>query len=198
LFLTSTAFASSIPVANFSFETNNGFNNSCGGSCQYSTGIPIPSWNITGFTGQWITGGFAGNPNAFDGSVLAYTNGGTISQDVGSAVAGDTYTLQVEVLHRTDLPLTGVVQLEVGGGVVATATGTDSGPGTWNNFTAVYTATAADAGKTLTILLSANSGQGDFDFVRLDSTSAVPEPMTLFLLGSGLGLTAWKIRPKRS
>jgi hypothetical protein len=30
-------FASSIPVANFCFEMNNGFNNFCGGSCEYST-----------------------------------------------------------------------------------------------------------------------------------------------------------------
>ena len=193
LLFTLGATASSIPVANFSFEANNGFNNACGGTCQYSTGLAIPDWNSSGATGQWIVGGFALNPPAFDGSVLAYSNGGSISQDVGTVAVGPTYTLQVEVLHRTDAPMAGVVQLEVGGVVVATATGPDAGPGTWNNFTAVYTPTASDAGKTLTILLSAAGAQGDFDDVRLGST-AVPEPMTMLLLGSGLVLAALKFR----
>ena len=189
----STAFASSIPVANFSFETAPNFNNFCGGSCEYTTGLAVPSWNTTGATGQWITGGYAGNPPAFDGSVLAYSNGGTLWQDVATATAGATYTLQVEILHRTDLPMTGIAQLEIGGGVVATATGTDMGPGTWSDWTATYTATAADAGKTLTILLTSTGGQGDWDDVRLDS-NAVPEPASMFLLGSGLLAVALAVR----
>jgi hypothetical protein len=191
--LVSTAFASSIPVANFSFEMNNGFNNFCGGSCEYNTGLPIPGWNSTGATGQWITGGFAGNPPAFDGNVLAYSNGGTISQDVATATAGTTYTLQVEILHRTDLPMTGIAQLEVGGVVVATATGVDMGPGTWSDWTAVYTATGADAGKTLTILLTSTGGQGDWDDVRLNS-GTVPEPTSMMLLASGLLTIGYSVR----
>lgn len=191
--LVPTAFASAISVANFSFEMNNGFNNFCGGSCEYSTGLPIPGWNSTGATGQWITGGYAGNPPAFDGSVLAYSNGGTVSQDVATASAGTTYTLQVEILHRTDLPMTGIAQLEVGGVIVATATGTDMGPGTWSDWTALYTATAADAGKTLTILLTSNGGQGDWDDVRLNS-STVPEPASMLLLASGLLTMGYRIR----
>ena len=193
LLLTSSALAGSIPVTNFSFETHPGFNNSCGGTCAYTTGLAIPGWNSSGTTGQWITGGFNGNPPAFDGTVLAYASFGSISQDVGTATVGPTYTLQVEVLHRTDIGMTSVVQLEIGGVVVATATGPDAGQGTWNNFTAVYTPTASDAGKTITILLSAAGGQGDFDFVRLDST-AVPEPTTVLFLGSGLVLAALKFR----
>jgi hypothetical protein len=121
---------------------------------------------------------------------LAYTNDNPISQDVGTAVVGATYTLQVEILHRTDVALGGVAQLEIGGSVVATATGVDGGPGTWSDWTAVYTPTAADAGKTVTILLSTNgSGQGDFDDVRLDATggpTTIPEPASMALLGVGL------------
>ena len=46
LFLASGAFAGSIPVANFSFETlpPGGLPFGCGGTCAYSSG-PIPGWN---------------------------------------------------------------------------------------------------------------------------------------------------------
>lgn len=195
------AFAATITVANPSFETlPSGWPNvTCGGTCAYDVGLPIPSWNSTGSeTGQWRTGGFAGNPPAFDGSILAYTNGGTISQDVGNAVAGLTYTLQVDVLHRTDEALTGVVQLEIGGVVVATAPVVDGGVGTWSNWTAVDTASAAQAGQTITILLSANGNQGDFDNVRLNSSaSSVPEPGSCLLVGTALvGLMTRRLRRK--
>jgi hypothetical protein len=124
--------------------------------------------------------------------VLAYSNGGTISQGVATAAAGTTYTLQVEILHRTDLPMTGMAQLEVGGVVVANATGVDMGPGTWSDWTAVYTATVADAGKTLTILLISTGGQGDWDDVRLNS-GTVPEPASMMLLASGLLTVGYRL-----
>lgn len=186
LFLTSGAFAQIIPVANFSFETlpSEGLNNSCGGTCAYSTGEGIPDWTTTGFyTGQWIPGGYAGNPPAYNGNYLAYSNGGTISQNVAVVIAGGTYTLQVEMLQRTDLPLDGVAQLTVNGVVVATATGTSGGPGTWSDWTAHFTATPAEAGKVLGILLTANGAQGDFDDVRLN----LPERSNVaLLLGFGI------------
>src|SRR5664279_647342 len=150
LVASSGAFATSVSVANYSFETYTTLPFLCGGTCAYSIG-PIPGWNNSGNAGQWITGGYAGNPSAIDGNVLGYSNGGQIWQDVGVAVAGTTYTLQVEILHRTDTAMAGVAEFEIGGIPVVTATGTDLGPGTWSNWTAIYTATAADAGKTLTV-----------------------------------------------
>ena len=197
-----SALAGNIPVANFSFETvpagwPNGF---CGGTCVYDTGLPIPGWNSTGVeTGQRITGGFDGNPPAINGSVLAYSNGGTIWQDVATAVAGTTYTLQVDVLARTDAAEDGIVQLEIGGVVVATAPAVDAGPGTWNNEIAVYTANASQAGETITILLSSNGYQGDWDNVRLSTgPSAVPEPASCILLGTALaGLLTRRLHRKK-
>lgn len=210
LFLLScSAFAGDIPiaVANASFETlpAGGLNNPCGGSCNFSTGLGIPGWDTTGYyTGQWIPGGFAGNPPAFDGSYLAYIYGaGTISQNVSSIVAGATYVLQVELLHRTDATLTGIVQITANGVVVATATGADGGAGTWNNWTATYTASAADAGKTLGILLTSdtlNNGgqQGDFDAVRLDEFTPIPEPAAMLVLIPGLVGLGYGLRRKLS
>ena len=182
LFLASGAFAGNITVNNYSFETLpiGGLNFPCGGSCYYSV-APVPDWVTTGITGQWTTGNLDGNPNAYDGSVLAFSNGGSLSQNVATAVAGEPYTLQVEIYHRADgYPLLGVAQLTLNGVPVATATGVDAGPGTWNLFTATYTAGGAG---TLGILLTASGAQGDWDNVRL----SVPEPTTpATLLGFGI------------
>jgi hypothetical protein len=192
--------ASPIFVNNFSFETLPvGWPTAtCGGTCAYSYGAgAVPGWVTDNSVnaGEFIPGGLNGNPPAEDGNVLAYTNGGGafISQTVGTVLAGVTYFLQVEVLHRTDFPMMGIVQLQINGVPVVTATGPDAGPGTWNNFTASYTASAADAGKNLTIFLTSNGVQGDFDNVRLnDSLGGVPEPATFSFLG--LGLVALAVR----
>jgi hypothetical protein len=187
------AFADTISVANASFEIlPAGFPSAtCGGSCAYDEGLPIAGWNTTGSYGQWITGGFDGNPSAIDGNVLAFSDSGAISQTVASAIAGETYTLQVDVLHRTDDPIGAMVQIEIGGVVVGTAPIVDNGPGTWANWTATATATPAEAGKPVAILLTTTGiGQGDWDNVRMTG-SAVPEPGTTLLLGLGLaGLVA--------
>ena len=183
-----SALAVPISVANYSFETlpSGGLPfHFCIGGCASWSIDSIPGWTNSGTSGQGIIGGYSGNPNAIDGSVLGYTADNPISQDVATAVAGVTYTLDVALLHRTDFPMLGMIQLEIGGVVVATATGVDGGPGTWNDWTAVYTATAADIGKTVTILLSTTGQQGDFDNVRLDATS-IPEPGTFLLLAIGL------------
>jgi len=115
---------------------------------------------------------------------------------VATVVSGDTYTLQVEILHRTDVPMTGIAQLTVNGVVVATATGMDPGPGKWSNWTALFTATPAEAGQELGILLSGTGQQADFDYVQLEGASPISEPGTLAVFGSGLFGLATMLRRK--
>ena len=176
-FLASGAFAGSIPVNNYSFENHPAFN-SGDTTGQWTQGLAIPDWTITGSGGVWMPSNL--NPPATDGSVLAWSNGGSFFQSVTTTSAGLTYTLQVDVLHRNDAPMLSIEQLTFNGVPVATATGVNAGPGTWNLFTATYTAGGAG---TLGILLTASGAQGDWDNVRL----SVPEPTTpATLLGFGI------------
>jgi len=78
----------------------------CGVGCSFSVGV-IPGWTDTGATGQFQPGSSSGNFAYFNyipgGVTVAYSNGGSIYQTVGAtAVAGDTYTLTVDVGLRTD------------------------------------------------------------------------------------------------
>jgi len=98
----------SIFVANPSFETmpGGGLPYGCGTGCSYSVGT-IPDWVTSGSEGQFQPGSSSGNFAYFnyvpDGVTVAYSNGGTISQTVGSTVvAGDTYTLTVDLGNRND------------------------------------------------------------------------------------------------
>lgn len=187
--------ASPITVNNASFETlpGGGLAISCGGSCSYSNGQPIPDWAVSGTSGQFIPSNPAGNTAFFnfipDGMTVAYSNDGTIQQTLGTtAVAGTTYILSVDFGSRKDAPMSGTATLQVGGTSVV-ATGLAPTPGNWSTFTASYLATALDAGDPITILLASAAAQGDWDNVRVDATAvtAVPLPGTLPLFAAGLG-----------
>jgi len=198
--LASPAAASSIPVANASFETlpAAGLTSPCGTGCSYSID-GIPGWTNGGFTGQFQPGSSSGNFAYFnsvpDGVTVAYTNDDLISQSVGSAVQGVTYTLLVDIgLRASDLQNPGVAYLVIGS-VQTQAVGLVPTPGNWSTYTATYTALAADNGQAISIRLavSPNGPQGDFDNVRLSNdlsadtqAAAVPEPATFALLGTGL------------
>ena len=187
LFLASGAFAGSIPVAHGNFDAlPAGGWQACDGTGCYNYSLGIPRWSTTGFTGQWQPASGYLQPYSGDSYIGWTSPGGTIAQDVLTrAVAGDTYTLTVEIGTRSDYgPPAGVAQLTLNGGVVATATGTYGVGNKWSLFTARFTATGAQAGEKLGILLSASGGpQGDFDAVTL----SVPEHSTLAtLLGFGI------------
>jgi hypothetical protein len=209
LILIASASAAPIIVNNPSFETlpGSGLNYACtGAGCGFSLG-GIPGWTDDATTGQLEPGSNTMYFNSVpDGDIVAFTEGvGTISQNVGAVTAGGTdYTLQVDVGLRRDLPSSpvGTVELMIGNTVVV-ASGVAPTAGNWSNYTAVYTSSAADVGKTISIVLSSSANQGDFDNVRLDAstleTDAVaPEPASLALIGFGLAALAGVMRRKRA
>ncbi|MEO9189003.1 MAG: PEP-CTERM sorting domain-containing protein [Acetobacteraceae bacterium] len=189
-----TAVGAVIPVSNPSFETlpAGGLPFGCGAGCSYSAQDPIPGWVSTGSFGQFQPGVQVGNFTYFnsvpDGITVAYSNGGTISQTVGAvAVAGTTYTLNVDVGFRKDVPDPGTVSLLVGANPILAAGVPAPFSGDFVDYMASYTATALDAGGAISILLSTPGEQGDWDNVRLsESAAAIPEPASLALFGAGL------------
>jgi hypothetical protein len=202
--LASPASATSILVGNASFETlpASGLPNGCGLGCSYSDS-DIPGWaTISGSAGQFQPGSSSGNTTYFnalpDGLTVAYSNGGSLAQTVAAtAVAGATYTLQVALGFRNELPDNATAALVINGNTVV-ATGTPAPfSGNFADYTASYTATAADAGSAISILLSSPGSQGDFDNVRLASNLAVPEASTWIMMLAGFGLMGVALR-KRS
>lgn len=200
---TSTANAAT-SIVNGSFETlpPGGLNNSgCGPGCSFSAGTPIPGWTSTGATGQFQSGNPA-NTTYFsflpDGPTSAYSNGGTISQVLGiTAVAGQIYTLTLAFGRRFDVfDPTATAVLNVGGNLV-TASGIGPTPGNWSTYTASYAATASDAGKAISVVLNANTGQGNWDNVNV-SVGAVPEPATWALMILGFGIVGSSLRRRRA
>jgi hypothetical protein len=194
---------------------------SCGGTCRFADDTVV-GWNSSetydlpvALSGQVQSGN---SPNFNAPPIIAGTStpeliveraiNATISQVVSTtALAGVTYTLDVDLGFGTDQrPDLGSVFLVVGGNQSAAAIPLPSygltrtqmqGSGNWYDFQTSYTATAADAGDPITILLSSITGNTTptayFADVRLvDSLSsmnplATPEPTTwaMMLLGFG-------------
>jgi len=119
---------------------------------------------------------------------------------------GTIYTLTVAIGNRISGHVTDNFKIELdahdgtGNSCLARYDGLGSSltAGSWVDKTVSYTATAADAGKTLTIFLGVDTAAKtylqvtDFDNVRL--TAFVPEPGTITLLAAGLLAGAWRRR----
>jgi hapalindole biogenesis HpiC1 cyclase-like protein len=187
--------ADSVGVQNASFETVGvgGLPDGCGSGCAYNFG-PIPGWTLTGAGGSFQPNStyFSSVPN---GSIIAFTNG-SISQDLGVSLLPDTtYTLTVDVGNRLDLITSGSnysIALEAGSTVLDAISGSNGAitPGTFQAETLTFTTGSTVASGDLTIDLSnLVGGQSDFDNVQLTAVAA-PEPSSLLLLGSALGLLA--------
>jgi hypothetical protein len=190
-------FASPIYVSNFSFESPVAGLGGCGTNCLSGNVAIIPSWtaSVAGHSGIFDVTGAGTYWNdvgvqAADGPQSAYvytgssTSPDTLSQTVAPlAVAGWMYTLQVDIGQRLDKPgYIGTADLLIGSTQHFVTCGTALSGG-FVDCTTSYMATAADNGQAITVELSANALQGNFDNVRLD---AVPEPASFFLIGSAL------------
>jgi hypothetical protein len=180
-----SASADSITVQNNSFELSNPLDQTAGcivSGCAYNFS-GIPDWISTGFTGSFKpVGYFSSVP---DGSLIAYTNGGTLSQDLGVGLAPNTaYTLSVDVGDRADLNGPYSISLIVGGVTMCTFADTSASipGGTFANETCSFGTGSSVPLGDLVVLLGGGSGQAEFDNVRVST----PEPASVGLLAFGL------------
>jgi hypothetical protein len=191
----------------------------CGTGCAFADDN-IVGWSATstfknpGISGQWQTG-VPQTTNTFktdpliDGvtpePIVARVINAAISQVVSTtAVVGATYTLDVDLGFSEGQADNGSVILVVDGHqVVASAAPSDGltraqmqNTGNWYDFEASYTATVADAGAPIEILLSSFTNGFGFayfgnvrltDSLDLSSPVATPEPATWAMMLFGFG-----------
>ena len=197
------AWADGVPVQNASFETTNALTSSCGLGCAFNNG-PIPDWTITGAGGG---GSFQPSTTFFNlplpnGSIIAYSNGGTISQILGVTVQPDsTYTLSVYVGDRLDGEVANYsIALDDGSATLCSTPSASNGaitPGTFAEVTLTCSTGATVAPGDLAIVLTSVGTQSDFDNVALNVVQA-PEPASYLLLLIGLGAMVVFFRYRRT
>jgi hypothetical protein len=205
-FLPMSVMASLLTISNPSFEEPvKAYGTSTNGT--------ITGWQSSSPTGFGVshttTSGTYGLSPVPDGVQVAWTSAyGLSSTSVGfyqtlsdTLQPGMTYTLKVAVgrwewrwsPHNYD------IYLKAGDSILASFTGNifDIPKNTFIERELSYTVTTSDPniGKQLTIMLSSGVSETNWDNVRLDATSAVPLPPSLFLFGSCLlGMAGLRLR----
>ena len=151
----------------------------------------IPGWNTdqsSGIYGTWNPSSAAYHQD-YGGVNVAWVNYGYFSQVLPyNLTAGHLYTLTVDVGYQqasscsTCTSWNYEIELLAGWNLLNAYSGTGTA-GEWDTASLTYLASAS--GGPLEIRLGASGKRSHFDNVRLNNT-AVPEPGTLMLLGSGL------------
>ena len=184
------AKADTVAIQNASFETTNPLNFGCGSGCSFNLG-PIPGWTTTGQSGSFQPSSTYFALPLPDGNIVAYSNGGSISQTLAASLTPDTiYTLSVDVGNRLDGEVTDYsIALYVDGTLLSSLSSSNGviPAGTFADETVTYTSGAVVPAGNLSIVLTSGGVQADFDNVRL-TASTVPEPSSLSLLAAALGL----------
>jgi hypothetical protein len=190
--------AASIFIANHSFETpiittSLGFISSTGS---------VGGWTFTGGTQQGFANPTIGDifgsswygpsPTIPNGSQIAWSNGGTISQTLSATLQANTkYTLGAFVGNRLGVNFPGYnIELYAGGNLLASNNSVTPADGTFAPVTVSYTSgISVTPGQALEIRLTSQTGtnaQTNFDLITLDAAS-IPEPSAILgLLGFGL------------
>ena len=190
--------SSPLPVLNPSFESP-----LCGATGGVGVICAPANWTLSGGTG--LAGAFFPPSTAWDsipdGVQIGWSNGGVLSQDLGVTITPDTvYTLSLWVSQRwtagSFLP-----EIQLLGGSSALLTMNNSNPGgaapttnvdgtyNWVNWTMSWKSPSAGAilGQTLSISLSSDGAQTDFDNISLDaSATPTPEPGVFGMVVAGL------------
>ena len=197
--------AASIPIANHSFEQPD-ITNSPGYNIVTGTNN---NWTFTG-TGGFLDPGIAQaaapgfwygpSPTLPNGSQVAWSNGGTISQTLVATLQANTkYTLGAFVGRRLTEGFPGYnIALLAGTTVLASNNSANPTAGTFAPVTVSYSSGSSSPlfGQALRIRLTSNGIQTNFDNITLDA-SPIPEPSAMLgLLGFGLLGIASKLRQK--
>lgn len=197
LLAASSANAAVISITNASFEDGPALNqiNPVAGNWMQGS---FTGWDVTGSAGRYDPNGTL-SPEAVDGTLTAWSNGGSLVQTLGdSLTAGTTYTLSLFIGDRSDTALPSFSVELLSGGTALTGGNTiftAPSDGGWASYSYEYTATTS--GGPLGIRLASSGVQTNFDNVSLTAVAAIPEPETYAMFLAGLGLLGFASRRRQ-
>lgn len=169
-------------VTNGSFETLAPLSNGTWGNGN------VPNWTTQGAGGLWQPGTPSAAYSALpDGKQVLWLGAGSASQDSGQPGAANTnYLLTAFVGYRLDYqrPSNYTISLAVNGGIFCTTGGNNSAipPGTWLAVKLPCPMGGVPTSGNLSVILSSDGGQVNFDNVTLTSTPNTPPTLTMLNL----------------